>query len=80
MGRTKNERHFAFLSEDSKVYRIISLCRSSIQKKKERNTKKHYEQSSHECCIETNGEPVAADIFYHPLPVPLLSPLLLTEY
>ena len=27
-----------------------------------------YHQSSHECFIGTNGEPVAADIFYHPLP------------
>ena len=58
----------ACLREDTKVYRIFSSCRSSIERKREQKQKTLYQQSFQECFIGTNGEPVAADIFYHPLP------------
>ena len=61
---------FWFKNWEAKVFhRIIfrrAVHRSKGKKKRKQNT--HYHESWHECCVETNGEPVAADIFYHPLP------------
>ena len=61
--------HFAFFEGlTQKVSEEFRCVVHGSEKNYKQKQNMRFNQSLHEGCIGTNGEPVAADIFYHRLP------------